>query len=90
MSSAGPGLSPPRSWEWPLVASFWFSSGFLFSRSDGSRNSTDHAFLLLSAAPDPRVRALATPVRRGPGQARRAGCAAAQGRLISSLDHDDW
>jgi hypothetical protein len=38
---------------------------------------------------DPRVTVLSTPVRRGPGQARRTGCEAARGRLIAYLDHDD-
>ncbi len=39
---------------------------------------------------DPRVTVLTTPVRRGPGQARRIGCEAARGRLIARTSWPVW
>lgn len=51
--------------------------------------STDDTVAVVRAVDDARVRLIAT-ARRGPAAARNDGLAAANGDLISFLDHDDY
>lgn len=50
--------------------------------------STDDTLAIVEAIGDPRITALHQPVS-GPAAARNMGIAAARGRFISFLDHDD-
>ena len=51
--------------------------------------STDDARAVLAKVADPRVRVIHAEVNRGPVHARNRAIAAARGRYIAALDHDD-
>lgn len=51
--------------------------------------STDDTLAVLRAWPDPRVRVIAAAENRGPVHARNIAFAAARGRYVAGLDHDD-
>lgn len=51
--------------------------------------STDDTLAVLRAWADPRVRVIAAPENGGPVRARNIAFAAARGRYVAGLDHDD-